>query len=121
MRHLLYQTGDAGAPNSIKDRNGEVVLQQCKVCGFAERELALAAECSVGVGAIALYEAPFYFKRGYIFDAKHRMVADDAGQDAIARVRGWGRISYLPDAERLQDAVGALVAEALTAYWKAQQ
>lgn len=65
--------------------------------------------------AMALYEAPFHHERGYIWDAKNKMVADDG---AVLRVRGWGRISYLPDAEKLQDAVGDLIAKALTEYWQ---
>ena len=39
-RHDLYTTGDENAPDSIKDRNGEVVLGLCKVCGKAESELS---------------------------------------------------------------------------------
>lgn len=37
--HVLYETEDANAPDSIKDCNGEVCLGLCKVCGAAEREL----------------------------------------------------------------------------------
>ena len=36
MNHELYKTGDAGAPAAILDRNGEVTLSLCKVCGGAE-------------------------------------------------------------------------------------
>ncbi len=68
--------------------------------------------------ALALYEAPFRYHRGYIWDAKNNMVADDDAQDVALRVRGWGRISYLPDAEKLQDTVGELIAKALTEYWQ---
>jgi hypothetical protein len=73
--------------------------------------------------ALALYEPPFRFNSGYVFDAKGRMVADQGGfkgsveTHVIARVRGWGRIGYLPDPEALQDEVGAVLAEALTAFW----
>lgn len=38
--HDLYETGDADAPDVIKDRNGEVVLGLCKVCNKGEAELA---------------------------------------------------------------------------------
>jgi len=38
-RHHLYQTGDADAPDAIKDRNGEVVLGLCRRCGMGEAEL----------------------------------------------------------------------------------
>lgn len=37
--HTLYKTGDADAPPQIKDRNGEVVLDLCRVCGKGEAEL----------------------------------------------------------------------------------
>ena len=35
----FYKTGDQDAPKSILDRNGEVVLSMCKVCGKAEGEI----------------------------------------------------------------------------------
>ena len=38
-RHDLYETGDAKAPASILDRNGEVALGLCKRCGKGESEL----------------------------------------------------------------------------------
>ena len=68
--------------------------------------------------ALELYEAPFKFQYGYIYDAKNRMVADDDGQDVALRVRGWGRISNLPNPEQLQDTVGELIAQALTEFWR---
>ncbi|XAI94712.1 putative pyrophosphatase [Pseudomonas phage vB_Pa-PAC6] len=37
--HDLYRTGDEGAPDAIKDRNGEVVLNLCRCCGKGEAEL----------------------------------------------------------------------------------
>lgn len=37
--HVLYQTGDEGAPDVIKDRNGDVVLGLCRLCGRGEVEL----------------------------------------------------------------------------------
>jgi len=38
-KHKLYTTKDKDAPEAIKDRNGEVVLSMCKICGKAEAEL----------------------------------------------------------------------------------
>lgn len=75
--------------------------------------------------ALALYRPPFTFRMGYIRDAGGHMVADQDGfgegskvfDSVAARVRGWGRIGYMPDAEALQDEVGVVIAEALTAYW----
>lgn len=37
--HLFYKTGDACLPPQITDRNGDVVLRMCRVCGAAEAEL----------------------------------------------------------------------------------
>ena len=36
MKHDLYKTEDKDRPRSICDRNGEVVLGLCKICGGAE-------------------------------------------------------------------------------------
>ena len=43
--HDFYKTGDSDVPKSIVDRNGEVVLQQCRSCGRAEAELDGHPEC----------------------------------------------------------------------------
>jgi len=67
--------------------------------------------------ALDLYKPPFRYYRGYIFDANKNIVADDPCEDAVARIRGWGRISYLPEPEKLQDTVGELIAEALNEYY----
>ena len=37
--HVLYEKGDTDAPESIKDRNGDIVLGLCKRCGAAEADL----------------------------------------------------------------------------------
>lgn len=37
--HVLYETGDADAPNAIKDRNGDVVLALCRNCDKSEIDL----------------------------------------------------------------------------------
>lgn len=68
--------------------------------------------------ALALYKGPFHREHGYIFDAKGQMVADDSGdQNSMVQVRGWGRITYMDHPEQLQDAVGDIIAKALTLYW----
>jgi hypothetical protein len=43
--HDLYKTGDPDAPEQIKDRNGVVVLNCCRVCGKAEVELVDGEPC----------------------------------------------------------------------------
>lgn len=75
--------------------------------------------------AMALYTPPFKHLYGYIYDSKGLMVADSGDVEgpksveaAVAsRVRGWGRIGYMPDAKALQDEVGVMMAEALTLYY----
>ena len=68
--------------------------------------------------ATDLYEPPFRFECGYIFDAKGQMVADQGGAEGYAlRVRGWGRIGYMESPEQLQDEVGEKIAEILTQHW----
>lgn len=44
--HELYKTGDADAPEQIKDRNGEVVLDQCRYCRRAESQLLDGEPCA---------------------------------------------------------------------------
>lgn len=46
--HDCYETGDADAPESIKDRNGEVTLGLCRRCGRAEGELSEPCVCGPG-------------------------------------------------------------------------
>lgn len=38
-QHAPYEDGDPDAPDSIKDRNGEIVLSLCRRCGKGEIEL----------------------------------------------------------------------------------
>lgn len=77
--------------------------------------------------ALDLYKPPFRHEYGYIRDANHQMVADDAGSEGsgliASRIRGWGRIKYMDKPEQraaaLQDEVAEIVAEALNTYWAA--
>ncbi len=39
MKHQLYETGDNDCPKEILDRNGEVALSLCRICGGAESSL----------------------------------------------------------------------------------
>lgn len=55
VTHTLYKTGDPGAPLSIQDRNGEVVLGLCRVCGRAEAELV--EDCSAAIPATVTGES----------------------------------------------------------------
>lgn len=76
--------------------------------------------------AMAIYTPPFKYKHGYIFDAQQHMVADNGPicdgpsvEGAVAsRVRGWGRIGYMPNAAELQDEVGQMMADALNALYQ---
>lgn len=89
---------------------------------MAREKLEVPLLPEMRTAALALYKGPFRYSRGYIYDAGGEMVLDDGGvEDRIVRVRGWGRISYLPTPELLQDAVGVLIAEALTKFWQESQ
>ena len=70
--------------------------------------------------AKAVYTPPFKFQRGYIFDSQQSMVADDDQvRGAVAsRVRGWGKLSYLPNGAELQDEIGQMMADALNALYQ---
>lgn len=65
--------------------------------------------------ALSIYKPPFRFESGYFFDADNNMVAD---KHEDMRVRGWGRISYMPAPEELQDHIGMLIAKAMTEFWE---
>ena len=73
--------------------------------------------------AMAVYKPPFKYQHGHIYDSRHFMVADNGGveggvEGAVAsRIRGWGRLGYLPDAEELQDEIGRMMADALNALY----
>jgi len=71
--------------------------------------------------ALDLYKPPFTYYCGYIQDADGHTFADtgsiEGEQQFIARIRGWGRISYYKGAEELQDIIGQHMAQALTDYW----
>jgi len=75
--------------------------------------------------AMAVYTPPFKFMYGYIYDSGNRMVADNGeinGEQSVegavaARVRGWGRIGYMPNAKQLQDEIGQMMADALNAFY----
>lgn len=76
--------------------------------------------------AMAIYTPPFKYQHGYIFDSQSHMVADNGPicdgpsvEGAVAsRVRGWGRIGYMPNAAELQDEVGQMMADALNALYQ---
>jgi len=71
--------------------------------------------------ALKTYKPPFRMRHGYIYDAEGNMVLDDhcdEAPDALLRIRGWGRLCREKDAEALQDAIGDLIAKALTEYWE---
>lgn len=40
VKHQLREKGDPGLPDVLTDRNGDIALGMCKVCGQAEAELA---------------------------------------------------------------------------------
>lgn len=80
----------------------------------------------LSVAAMKLFEPPFTFVHGYIYDNANHVVSDDGDigemeKAVISRVRGWGRLQYLKDKgftpAQLQDAVGGIIVTALNEYW----
>lgn len=75
--------------------------------------------------SLELYNPPFKYQYGYIFDRDNNTVADmdsiDGEKRLVLRIRGWGRISYYKNAEALQDEIGEHIAKALTEYWVKEQ
>ena len=39
MHHVFYKDSDTDAPESIRDRNGQIALSVCRVCGQGEGDL----------------------------------------------------------------------------------
>lgn len=72
--------------------------------------------------AMELLKPPFSFHAGYIFDsAKSQNTVADEGDcelGTLARLRGWGRLGYLPDGAEIQDAIGEILAEALNDFFE---
>lgn len=68
--------------------------------------------------ALNLYKPPFRYEHGFIFDSTNQVAADDPDErGAAGRVRGWGRIQKMPDAEKLQDEFGSVIVDALDMYY----
>jgi hypothetical protein len=82
-----------------------------------EVEKQKAREQDLAERALALYSPPFRVVEGAIYDSAGHKVADD--REGVMRVRGWGRIAYMENADQLQDAVGQMLADALNDYWRA--
>jgi hypothetical protein len=76
--------------------------------------------------AMSIYTPPFRYVHGYIYDSNNLMVADDGDmtgeknvKSAIAaRVRGWGKISYMQNGAAIQDEIGQMVVDALNQYYE---
>lgn len=89
--HDLYKTGDKNAPPSILDRNGEVVLGLCKLCGMGEAELVEPCTPSA-IGK--LIECPSCKTEFSIMPPNNRA---DGGAQALDEIRS----KIAPDDERL--------------------
>ena len=46
-RHILFEDHDEGVPDCIKDRNGEVCLGMCRLCGAGEQDLLDYPTCDL--------------------------------------------------------------------------
>lgn len=116
--YLFKDSGDVACPSCIKLYSAPQPTQP---------QAGAVPLTDIRKAALDLYTPPFRHEYGYIRDANHQMVADDASSEATgliaARIRGWGRIQYMDKPEMranaLQDEVAEMVAEALNAYWAA--
>lgn len=105
-------SNEPGQPGSnYADMPGYTRLPQSEIAKHEAQAQDLATR------ALALYTPPFKVVNGAIFDSDAHKVADD--REGVMRVRGWGRLSYMPDGALLQDAVGQALADALNNYWRA--
>lgn len=43
--HVMYTQSDTNIPPQILDKNGDIVLSMCKICGAAEQELIDFKNC----------------------------------------------------------------------------
>ena len=73
--------------------------------------------------ALQILKPPFKLINGFIVDSakpNQNIVADDGEVElgTVARLRGWGRLSYMDDGEQVQDAIGEVIAEALNQYFE---
>lgn len=81
--HLLYTTADNDKPRHVCDRNGEVVLSQCKLCGKAEIELdgpctpvTKRAQALPGLLEELAFETKTYDEEGYTLNPDAAVVFD---------------------------------------------
>jgi len=94
------------------------------------KDLTTEEKAEIRKIAATVYTPPFrYDGHGYIWDSKDNMVADNPVEEAFLRIRGWGHLQYLrkelegTGAENnpgiLQDIIGEMIADALTASFHA--
>lgn len=72
---------------------------------------------------MAYYQPPFKAEFGFIKDSSGRPTSDMGGAEGlavneIARVRGYGFLSYKKGTQSLLRTMGKIIAEALTEYWQ---
>jgi len=113
---------EAVAPDSPASVAVEEEIQRRNLEEGMEAAKEISDAADLRERAFDLYRGPFRYEHGYIWDKDNEMVADDHVEGAVPalQVRGWGRLRYFADSAALHDAVGALMAEALTAYWKSE-
>lgn len=90
-KHVLYATGDPDAPDSIKDRNGDVVLGLCRVCGKGKADLdSPCTPWSAYVGNIGCIGQ--YASKAAAIRACHEMIDGSARAD-----RDWAIVNEHED------------------------
>lgn len=85
--HTLYKTNDPEAPATIRDRNGEVVLSLCKVCGKAEGELGEPCHAPAVPQGYEIHEIPADYSGLVWLEGQVRAVA--RRDQAATGPQGW--------------------------------
>jgi hypothetical protein len=124
QRRYLYRCGDLAGELAEAVKVGLITWEEAarleaetaaKVAAVDAERARKRAEYEKTREIPAGFVAPFrYDGHGYIWDANNEMAADNRGAvHSRWRPRGWGRISYLPDAESVMNAWTAWVADAV--------
>lgn len=132
--HKALKCGECGGVNYALLQSGKIECNKCQEEAAGRWDMSpinTSEEKNTDVftrlesAAIDLCVPPFEFYHGYIKDSKGNTIADDGDIGAMeemiaARIRGWGRLSYIEGEHSpadIQDTIGRHIATALNEYW----
>lgn len=103
-KHDLYKTGDADAPDCIKDRNGEVALAMCRKCKRAESELSVRVVNSIDPHSVLSAGIKSHIGAAMVAERlnrnkpmSHRSCCTDCGEDMVGD--GYTVVMRCPNAD----------------------